>query len=383
LGKKAYDEEFPKIPDIVSKQIEATLQEFINNYAGRKIFINTGFYHGIALLNALSFFPYEANIFPVAKQTGLLKISNNSTILTSETNHDDTQIYNQICSLMEIKSFTSLHKLFNKIPNALIWYKNITNIGFRDINIIMDILNTCAATAFSKEYTQYSDLIHYYSINYCDKDLENIKEKSANLATTFIDNINEYNALTDNVFTFFCSYSIPLRGERATWNAINKEPRMYYKDRADIARNFQRYFSMLKPEERYMIVHEGFTTRVHDTLSKIIENLQYTNQTFTYSNEQKKLEDEIDGFSFKLPPDSEFLHNLGSEMHNCVFSYWEYVYLGECTIVYAIKDGKFEACIEVANSLVISQARSSYNKQLTGDIQTAFIKWCKKHKLKY
>ena len=146
-----------------------------------------------------------------------------------------------------------------------------------------------------------------------------------------------------------------MKGERATWNALNREPTMDPSDMADIARQFMRYYTNLKDEERDMVYREGFTTYVHDVLSKIILCIKNKNIIFNYAAEQESLEDEIDGYTFKLPADSNTLRKIGARMHNCVFSYTDWIIGGSCTIVYAEQLGRPEICIELSSHKSVVQ----------------------------
>lgn len=341
----------PSVPAFLSAQAEKVAERLVSSYAGRPIRVNKNYFHGLDLLRALSFFPYEANVFEVSKKIKAISENPDEEAWVSPR---DSDVYNKLCQKLGIKSFPMLRKMFEQRPDVLVWYKNLHDMGFRDLNIITDILREC--------------------------------EQGFVGDNTFVVHIDSYNpsvyeAQVLPAFIFFCGYSIPLRGERATWKALNRQPGLNVWDRADIARQFSRYFTELKAEEREMVLKQGFTSRVHDTLTTIVHSLKYKNHVFNYQPAQLSLEDEIDGYRFLLPPDSETMHLLGSAMHNCVFSYWESVLSGSCTIVYAIKDEKYTACIEVRNLERIIQARSDYNGSLKGDIRAAVKTWCKKHRL--
>ncbi|MCR5723673.1 MAG: PcfJ domain-containing protein [Treponema sp.] len=365
----------PQVPAFLNAKIEEAAPRLVASFAGRDIRVNTSVYHGLKLLTALSFFPYEANICYVANKAYLLNPQKNGESLLSD--RTNPAIYNRLCEKFGIKSFPHLRRLFDKEPDSLIWYKNLYNLGFRDPNIMMDIVNLCAKTVHTKAWRDYKTCSRYWWGRN-----EKREKLAANLPTTFLNHIDTWHGDDyDNPFIFFCGYSIPRRGERATWKALNREPALDEYDRSDIAHNFRRYFTDLKPEEREMVLHEGFTRRVHDTLAKIAMNIQHQNHVFTYTEAQKALVDEVDGYSFQLPQDSATMHVLGSAMHNCVFSYWERVRGGSCTIVYATKDDRYEACIEVADLQRILQARGNYNRGLTGDVAKAFSKWRVKHHL--
>lgn len=355
------------IPALVIKKIEETTAFIVDSYCGRKITLSRNLFNGLDLLNAASHFPYEANMFMLACKIGF----------PDWLDRSDPNIFNNLCAKLGLKSFSVLRKIFDHNPVVVVWYKNLHDMGFRDVNIISDILSLFDKTVASKEFKDFNNIRGGWTAG----DLR--KDAAKKLPTTFFESINSYsvNKENDNPFIFFCGYSIPLRGERATWNSLNREPGLDKYYLVDTARMFCRYFTDLNAEERESVLKNGFTKRTHDMLSNIVHNLKHKNHVFAYTKEQKNLEDDIDGFTFKLPLDSSTMHLIGSSMHNCVFSYWEQVLNGSCTIVYAVKDESYEACIEVSGNRRVIQARSDYNGLLEGSIAEAFKKWKKRHRL--
>ena len=367
----------------ISIEMERAAERLLASYTGRKIRINRNFYSGFNLLLALANYPYEANIYDFNLYFDLQ--DDDSPI---SLNRDNPDIYNELCNKMNIKTFPALRKLFEKKPDVLLWYKYLTEMGFRDINVIMDILKNCYETCIRRK--KYDDSDEEYGVlSQAEIDMllygDDYNLDFDNGGTSFLNNIKNYVPFSNKEehFIFFCQYSIPKRGERATWKALNREPDMNYKDREDAARLFEKYFNDLKDEEKEQVLKEGFTQRTHDMLSKIAHNMENPNIVFSYSSAQKNLEDKIDGVKFHLPVDSSAMHSLGSVMHNCVFSYVEYVEKGESTIVYATFGHKYVMCIEVGENGNIVQARGNYNETLKGQAKITFEKWCIKHELDF
>lgn len=354
------------LPPQVSLTLEQAAEELVTAYAGRSIRINKGCLRGARLLRALSEYPYEANIYEVMKH---IRGSD------FQLDRDDSDIYNSLCRKFGLKSFPSLRKLFEAEPCSLIWYKNLYDMGFRDTNVMMDILHLCARTKHNVDFDKHVFYLH--------KGWMSSRPAEAAGCTTFLKNISRCDTRDwmINAFAFFCERSIALRGERATWNALNREPTMDPSDRADIARQFMRYYTNLKDEERDMVYREGFTTYVHDVLSKIVLCIKNKNIIFNYTAEQESLEDEIDGYTFKLPADSDTLRKIGARMHNCVFSYTDWIIGGGCTIVYAEHLGQPEICIELSSHQSVVQVRGSGNSHIQGERLDVFNRWCEKHGL--
>ena len=103
--------------------------------------------------------------------------------------------------------------------------------------------------------------------------------------------------------------------------------------------------------------------------------------TFKYSGEQKNLEDDIDGYSFRLPKTNMQMCEIGTALHNCVASYAESVEEKECTIVYAEKDGQYKICIELQENKIY-QERIDRNAAPTGEEKAVLSKWHERHGLK-
>ena len=135
------------------------------------------------------------------------------------------------------------------------------------------------------------------------------------------------------------------------------------------------------PEElRKDILEDGFTRFNHDALAKISYSAENRNITFKYTGEQKNLEDDIDGYSFRLPKSNIQMCEIGTALHNCVASYAESVEQKDCTIVYATKDGEYKICIEVYKNKIV-QELIDRNSEPTGEEKAVLSKWHERHGL--
>ncbi|WP_242457166.1 PcfJ domain-containing protein [Treponema zioleckii] len=145
---------------------------------------------------------------------------------------------------------------------------------------------------------------------------------------------------------------------------------------------FRKYFRYVPEELRKDILEDGFTRFNHDALSKISYSAENRKITFKYTGEQKNLEDDIDGYSFRLPKTNVQMSEIGTALHNCVASYAESVRQKECTIVYATKDGDYKICIEV-NENKILQERIDRNAEPTAEEKSVLKKWHERHGLNF
>ena len=195
------------------------------------------------------------------------------------------------------------------------------------------------------------------------------------------ENREEIRYLDRKALVFFSQYSIKKRGELATMNTLlrkSEEADPYMKD--DALCMFRSYFRHIPKELRMDILEDGFTRFNHDALAKISYSAENRNITFKYTGEQKNLEDDIDGYSFRLPKTNLQMCEIGTALHNCVASYAESVDEKECTIVYAAKDGEYKICIEVRGKEVC-QERIDRNDHPAGEEKQVLAKWHERHGL--
>ena len=196
------------------------------------------------------------------------------------------------------------------------------------------------------------------------------------------ENREEIRHLDRKSLVFFSKYSIKKRGQLSTMNTIlRKSEDVDYFMKDDAFCMFRSYFRHIPEELRKDILEDGFTRFNHDALAKISYSVENRSITFKYSGEQKNLEDDIDGYSFRLPKTNMQMCEIGTALHNCVASYAEIVEGKECTIVYAEKDGEYKICIEVRGKEVC-QERIDRNEAPTGEEKAVLSKWHERHGLK-
>lgn len=258
-------------------------------------------------------------------------------------NRKDTKVLNRFLRKAHIKNYRTLRKSFSENPQVLISYMRLHDGGFKDINLYNRVIES-------------------------------------------EDNINEINHFDRKSLVFFCKKCIKKRGEIPCMNLLLKKT--YDEDgdedwyeKSDAMEMFARYFNHLPEELVKDILEDGFTKFNHDALSNISYQVKNKNIVFKYSREQEKLEDDIDGFSFRLPKDSYQLCEIGTALHNCVASYAESVEKKECTIVYVQKDGQYKICIEVREKEIV-QERIDRNASPGAEENSVLEKWHGRHALR-
>ena len=278
--------------------------------------------------------PCEPNLYEVLMNKEL-----NDLKFNFKYDRSDTKVLASFLQKAHLKDYRILRKVYAKHPIVLLLCMRLHDSGFRDINLYNRVIE-------SEE------------------------------------NREEIRHLDRKSLVFFSKYSIKKRGQLSTMNTIlRKSEDVDYFMKDDAFCMFRSYFRHIPEELRKDILEDGFTRFNHDALSKVSFSAENRSITFKYSGEQKKLEDDIDGYSFRLPKTNMQMCEIGTALHNCVASYAEIVEGKECTIVYAEKDGEYKICIEVRGKEVC-QERIDRNEVPTGEEKAVLSKWHERHGLK-
>ena len=278
--------------------------------------------------------PCEPNLYEVLMNKEL-----NDLKFNFKYDRSDTKVLASFLQKAHLKDYRILRKVYAKHPIVLLLCMRLHDSGFRDINLYNRVIE-------SEE------------------------------------NREEIRHLDRKSLVFFSKYSIKKRGQLSTMNTIlRKSEDVDYFMKDDAFCMFRSYFRHIPEELRKDILEDGFTRFNHDALCKVSFSAENRSITFKYSGEQKKLEDDIDGYSFRLPKTNMQMCEIGTALHNCVASYAEIVEGKECTIVYAEKDGEYKICIEVRGKEVC-QERIDRNETPTGEEKAVLSKWHERHGLK-
>ena len=278
--------------------------------------------------------PCEPNLYEVLMNKEL-----NDLKFNFKYDRSDTKVLASFLQRAHLKDYRILRKVYAEHPIVLLLCMRLHDSGFRDINLYNRVIE-------SEE------------------------------------NREEIRHLDRKSLVFFSKYSIKKRGQLSTMNTIlRKSEDVDYFMKDDAFCMFRSYFRHIPEELRKDILEDGFTRFNHDALAKISYSVENRSITFKYSGEQKNLEDDIDGYSFRLPKTNMQMCEIGTALHNCVASYAEIVEGKECTIVYAEKDGEYKICIEVRGKEVC-QERIDRNEAPTGEEKAVLSKWHERHGLK-
>lgn len=344
-------------------------------------------------LEILASYPCEPG---VALLAGILPVE--------KIRRDDKNAYYTLCEMEGIKSWPLLRKKFNKNPFSLVAYINIAYSGFKDKNVINDILSNKYCDCFFSG-------THLAKIDYSSRKLKFFLDKILKLKSEravwnmLLKNLKSYvppqarlrqeeeEKSEENENHLHCidfdtedgSSAITQRDIDLLLGAISEDyvPSSncanYISDLMDAAKMFKNYYEHLPPEVIQSVMNEGLSKYNHDLLSKFNPDLM--NFKFNYTKEQLALEDNVLGYEFYLPKESFELVNLGSQMHNCVGSYVESVEKKLCTIVAAMENGFPVLCIEVRDFRKVQQARADHNATPEGRLKEVFDTWRHRHHL--
>ncbi|HCX52120.1 MAG TPA: hypothetical protein DG757_24585 [Bacillus sp. (in: Bacteria)] len=128
--------------------------------------------------------------------------------------------------------------------------------------------------------------------------------------------------------------------------------------------------------------------KLHNNLMHDYRNLKQKLRMISYTPQEKKnLETTIGNYKFDLAKSNHHLHEVGTELNNCVSSYSEGAILKELYIVTItdIKKKKVTHCLEISrnsSSLVLVQAKANYNQCPSEYDCFAILEYCYNRKIK-
>ena len=277
----------------------------------------------------LTMLPYEHQLYRLMKHEEYLERR-----ISFKYSRNDPEIFNKFCKKIGVKIYRVLRKCYADDPLSVLVYLRLKDCGFTDINLYNRVL----------EDKKIKERV-------LDPDRKDLR--------------------------YFIRYAIRTRGEAAAMNLLCKSKVHYIGDTMNM---FRTYFSHVPEQLRQDLLNDGFTEFNHDALSNISHSCRHRNITFRYTRAQKRLEDTVNGYEFRLPADSDELCDIGTTLHNCVAGYDQSVKDKKCTIVYASKDGSYRLCIEVRGAR-INQARADHNKNPTEEETATLEAWYKRHGL--
>lgn len=126
---------------------------------------------------------------------------------------------------------------------------------------------------------------------------------------------------------------------------------------------------------------------LHDALARI--HYQYEDATYglpiSYTEKERQLEWEEDGYSFKLAESKRELNDIGKKMNICVGSYGSEAFAKELTILTVQSAAGYDVCVEIRKKKIV-QVKKRFNERInpTSDakLHACFKKWVQRSELK-
>lgn len=332
------------IPDNVGAFIADVARSIIRRNWGSNLTLDYA-KTSIPAVQAMMNYPFEPGLYDIK----------NAIYEKFPVGRFDMNGYNSACDFLKVKSFKTVRKEYIKNPLALLSYKGLVQCGFTDKNLIVKALQSPVAELFKwKSEEALSGLS-----SYCKAAIESRGEGPT--LTMLTRNFEDAKKIGQpEICIDTANYAKRLLLDEEDWEACPvKVPKELISD----------------------LFKNGLTRNNHTALMQIDYMTTHTNITFRYQKKQLDLEDEIDGYKFRLPKDSLQLYEIGQALHNCVGGYADKVRHGLCTIVYAEKDGAYRLCIEVKNLQKVKQQRADYNSSPTGKNADVMKAWRTRHNL--
>lgn len=317
------------------ENLKQDISKILNEWSHKNLTFNTSL-TGIDFFEGICKFPYEPNFLHTYKHTQFYI-------------PDCPSIVNEYLESRNLKAFTSLRKLFQTDTMALLKYEFALQLGLKDPNIIITFIsNSNSDKLFTFAREKNNEYNRYYCIEFSIK----------NYLIEFVKNM------------------LAVKSEKNVANFLIKMNPDY--SSVDCLRMYHDYYDCLTPEFKKDLYREGFTPYNHDVLAKISYHGQHENVEIPYSQEELSIEDDIDGYTFKLPKETDTLYDIGQAMHNCVASYYHKALEKKCVIVYVMKDDKFNLCIEIINKRAVQEL--GYRNTHPNSQQLSILnKWHNKH----
>lgn len=289
---------------------------------------------------------------------------------------DQRDNYRPLCRFLQLEHPPkSLRKAYHDFPENLVAFVLLRQLGFRDINII-------------RRFFQREELfgLRLLKLSY-NPEIQRLVDTSRQHWIPYLVWLER-----------FCRWFLRQRAEAQLAECLRPlVAGNWGQETIDILRmfvhtNLDRIEGVPQLDTLRTLLRRGLTHQVHDAIAQEVENLMrrdlhswqnITNTVIEYTSKEKGcFADNIDGYQFLLPKDTNELHNYGKSFHNCVASYCDDV-VAKRTLILAMKrEEKFIACIEVRQYRVV-QALGPCNQILPSEVRDVLRKWAEKKKIGY
>ena len=270
--------------------------------------------------------------------------------------------YKVMCDLLEIKPPKSLRKAYAFNPYAIVWYMIFKQWGIKDINYMHKFfyLDECIASMQLNRF-------------YYDKETKHVARERWDSARRW------------EVVEFYCKWLLEQKGEKKMlkWLYSVSENIILNQLQWDILFSFRDYYNNLSEEVKTRLLRDGLTDYVHDAISVEVTALseRWESTKIKYNKVEQGYACKINGYEFRLLPNTNMLSKLGAAFNNCVASYRYSIMRHESVIIYVMNDKDYLACIELQNENHIVQALGKYNFPLSKEVNDVCYYWAQHNNL--
>lgn len=312
-----------------------------------------------------------------------------------------TDNFHPFCQHLGIHPPRSLRRLYQQNPLALIEYRALIELGFRDYNHMrmllasprignIDFSEHCESWERGTSYTRYSFPFLAAEQDPPAEPAEVSQKREAESGYSDRITQDEIDMLLNGMISFDCDrrdysawerlyglvqFFLSRRGEAWTARYLTKLAHDgWQRWQEDMCSMMEQYGRKFSDDVKDAFARHGFSPTVHEQMVEEMNRMIYGRRVIRYTKEERWLECDIDKYEFRLFPDTAVMAKIGTEMSNCVASYMKDALKKNCTLLYVKKDGHACVCIEVRDIDVI-QALGPHNHRLEGGALRAVRTW--------
>lgn len=268
---------------------------------------------------------------------------------------EDPSLFVKYMKKNKIPDIKAIRRRLIKNPYLITSLDTLEKLGFKDINVILGIIDDNENLVI--------DLSHCTDDNYY------------------------YRNRWMSIIEFF-TFLIDMKGEPVVRKNVFGDKSISVGIIEDTAMMFHRFKEAGILKKQYF---KGSVKDIHDRLSADYRKVQTRKEEILYSDFEKELNDNIDGYEFHLAFDTHQLIDIGTNMGICVGSYGRRAVSKQCIIVAITEGSKYVGCIELSLAknnkteeqyFEMAQAKAKFNNLLQENKAIALRKWVQKHRIR-
>ncbi len=367
-------------------EVASAVLELLKDAAGDLYGLRPSNLDANTMVDEVVFRPYDTNRYKLQGYFGKMDF----------IARDEKNAYHRFCEKLGILPPKSLKKFYAHNPFAIIIYRALLEMGFRDYNLMRPFLT--GIRLGSIDFSNSSKFYYPFLDNKTGEiDPETWKEyktpksvigDSAMISEEEIDELlcggfHSYSHSTWNCLQGIVSWMIQEKGEAFAAHRLFRLSReMIAPWQSDICSMLYHYLDQLSDEVRGMFLSKGFSHALHERLVGEINRLKYGHEEINYYPEEKEWECDINGYEFRLPVYTDEIAAIGKKLHNCVASYIGRAVQKECTILFVRREEDLVACIEInRGGTAVMQALGNHNQWLSDELLHVVNYWRSKMSL--